>query len=713
MISRQFLPILLLILPAVPAVAQSAGLMGLNDVRSGQLLFRTVDAGYYAPAPLVATEVDIAIGGIVARTVVKQHFVNPTADWLEGRYVFPLPEDAAVNRMTLTLGDRVIEAKIAERRVARQVYNTARGQGRRAALVEQHRPNMFSNEVANIPPGGRIAVELHYLQRLRFDHGKFSLRFPMVVAPRFDPAARSRKLTSLTPGTARQVGNPAVVIPVRNPANSPPLNPVSLTVNLDAGMSLDAVASTSHKLVIEKTGTGQRRIELADKALPADRDFVLDWTPTLGPKPFTAFFREAIGNDVYVLAMIMPPSDGLLSARREPRDIVFILDRSGSMGGESIGAARAALDTAIDRLVDGDRFNLIRFSDVTDSLWESERAADLTNRLFAKLYLRSTEASGGTMMQPALQRALHRGAGGDDNARLRQVVFVTDGAVTDETRMFRDIRSRLGSSRLFTIGIGSAPNSYFMRKAAEAGRGSYVYISDVKQVPAKMGKLFEKLERPALTGLSHGWQSGDSAVFAESFPSAVPDLYVGEPVVLVSRLPAAVLEAETELSLTAGEWRQQLSLSDAVPVSGIATIWARAKITALMDSRREGAPEDAVKAAITRVGLTHSLVTRYTSLLATEKTSVRPGDKLTLSGDAPLNLPHGWAYEKLFGEKLKKRAAFSASKGSSANSAAFTEKGIILPSGATPFFVHLAAGTGLLAMALLVFLAIRPRRKAA
>ncbi len=713
MISRQFLTILLLILPAVPVVAQSAGLMGLNDVRRGQLLFRTVDAGYYAPAPLVATEVDIAIGGIVARTVVKQHFVNPTADWLEGRYVFPLPEDAAVNRMTLTLGDRVIEAKIAERRVARQVYNTARGQGRRAALVEQHRPNMFSNEVANIPPGGRIAVELHYLQRLRFDHGKFSLRFPMVVAPRFDPAARSRKLTSLTPGTARQVGNPAVVIPVRNPANSPPLNPVSLTVNLDAGMSLDAVASTSHKLVIEKTGTGQRRIELADKALPADRDFVLDWTPTLGPKPFTAFFREAIGNDVYVLAMIMPPSDGLVSALREPRDIVFILDRSGSMGGELIGAARAALDTAIDRLVDGDRFNLIRFSDVTDSLWESERAADLTNRLFARLYLRSTEASGGTMMQPALQRALHRGAGGDDNARLRQVVFVTDGAVTDETRMFRDIRSRLGSSRLFTIGIGSAPNSYFMRKAAEAGRGSYVYISDVKQVPAKMAKLFEKLERPALTGLSHGWQSGDSAVFAESFPSAVPDLYVGEPVVLVSRLPAAVLEAETELSLTAGEWRQQLSLSDAVPVSGIATIWARAKITALMDSRREGAPENAVKAAITRVGLTHSLVTRYTSLLATEKTSVRPGDKLTLSGDAPLNLPHGWAYEKLFGEKLKKRAAFSASKGSSANSAAFTEKGIILPSGATPFFVHLAAGTGLLAMALLVFLAIRPRRKAA
>ena len=166
--SRLFLAFLFLILPA-SAAAQSAELMTLNDVQRGQLLFRTVDAGRYAPAPLVATEVDIAIGGIVARTVVKQHFVNPTEEWLEGRYVFPLPENAAVNRMTLTVGNRVIEAKIAERQPARKAYEAAKAQGRRAALVEQHRPNIFSNEVANIPPGGRIAVELHYLQQLRFD----------------------------------------------------------------------------------------------------------------------------------------------------------------------------------------------------------------------------------------------------------------------------------------------------------------------------------------------------------------------------------------------------------------------------------------------------------------------------------------------------------------------------------------------------------------
>lgn len=707
---RTLLLVVLFILSAAGA-AQSAELMTLNDVGRGQLLFRTVDAGRYAPAPLVATEVDITVGGIVARTVVKQHFVNPTRDWLEGRYVFPLPEGAAVNRMTLTVGERVIEARIAERRAARKAYAAAKAQGRRAALVEQHRPNMFSNEVANIPPGGRIAVELHYLRQLRFDQGKFSLRFPLVVAPRFDPASRSRKLVSHTEESEGQAGEPPVVIPVRNTEIESPMNPVSLTVTLDAGMALAAVASPSHALAVEKSGIGKRRIALADRAVPADRDFILDWTPKLGAQPFTAFFRETVGDRVYVLAMIMPPAGTQLPGKRKSRDIVFILDRSGSMGGESIRAARSALDAAIDRLGDEDRFNLIRFSDVTDSLWEEERAAGLANRLFAKLYLRSTGASGGTMMRPALHRALPRNGVGGDSGRLRQVVFVTDGAVANEAGLLRDIRSRLGASRLFTIGIGSAPNSYFMRKAAEAGRGSYVYIGDVKQVRAGMAGLFEKLERPALTGITHRWQDlGGAAVSAESFPSAIPDLYAGEPVVLVSRLPANAHAGDAALSLSAGAWKQHLALADATPVAGIATLWARSKIMALMDSRYEGAPEDVVKAAVTRIGLSHGLVTRYTSLLATEKTAVRPGDKPVLSGDVPLNLPHGWNFFKAFGEKLKKRAVLPAPGGPARAGTGAAGQAVMLPQGATPFFVHLMAGIGLLAMALLVFLATRPRK---
>ena len=249
-ILRTSLAAALFVVPISTTSAQTAntpppGLMVLGDVQRGQLLFRTTEPGRYVPAPLVATEVDIGVSGIAARATVKQYFVNPTKDWLEGRYVFPLPENAAVNRMKMVIGERVIEARIAERIAARRAYEAARKSGRRAALVEQHRPNIFSNNVANIPPGGRIAVELHYIQRLGYDSGKFSLRFPLVVAPRFDPAGGVRHLVK-QPVPENGDGMPAplraalppVVVPVHNTEQAPPLNPVTLNVSLDAGMLL-------------------------------------------------------------------------------------------------------------------------------------------------------------------------------------------------------------------------------------------------------------------------------------------------------------------------------------------------------------------------------------------------------------------------------------------------------------------------------------------
>ena len=307
-------------LPISSATARAAdttppALMALGDVQRGQLLFRTTEPGRYVPAPLVATEIDIGVSGIVARATVKQYFVNPTKDWLEGRYVFPLPENAAVNRMKMVIGERVIEAKIAERIAARRAYEAAKKSGRRASLVEQHRPNIFSNNVANIPPGGRIAVELHYVQRLSYDSRKFSLRFPLVVAPRFDPAGGIRHLVKQPvpengdgmPATLR-VALPPVIVPVHNTEHAPPLNPVTLNVTLDAGMALTSVASATHKIGVTKTGTGKRRVTLNAKTVPADRDFTLVWTPKLTAEPLVAAFRETIGEDVFVTALVMPPA---------------------------------------------------------------------------------------------------------------------------------------------------------------------------------------------------------------------------------------------------------------------------------------------------------------------------------------------------------------------------------------------------------------------
>lgn len=743
---RFLLPALLLAVPLSAATAQTGprdpaapDLMSLGDVQRGALLFRTTAPGRYVPAPLVATEVDIDVSGIVARATVKQYFVNPTEDWLEGRYVFPLPENAAVNRMKMVIGERVIEAKIAERIAARRAYEAAKKSGRRAALVEQHRPNIFSNNVANIPPGGRIAVQLHYIQRLDYDSGKFSLRFPLVVAPRFDPAGGVRHLVRQPvpdtgdgmPAPLRKA-LPPVIVPVHDTEKAPPLNPVTLNVTLDAGMVLTAVGSASHKIDTETLGTGRRNIVLNRKTVPADRDFTLHWVPKLGAEPLVAAFRETVGTETFVTALVMPPAPKEADRQRRPRDIVFILDRSGSMGGVSIRAARSALDTAIDRLGPQDRFNLIRFSNETDSLFDHAMLATDTNRLFAKLYLRDTRAEGGTVMRPALHAAL-RGNTDDDRAeenRLRQIVFVTDGAVANETQLFRDIRQRLGNSRLFTVGIGSAPNSYFMRKAAEAGRGTFVYIPDTRQVRDRMTSLFRKLERPALTGISYGWaSSGDIPVSSshESFPAAVPDLYFGEPVILVSRLKHSAADRNDVLTLRAGSWKTDLRLADVRPAKGIATLWARAKISALSDSRREGAPEAAVRTAITKIGLTHSLVTRYTSLLATEQKVSRPAGTDLKTGDAPVNLPHGWRFDRTMGKgagpnrtMLKRSAAppvapRTTQKDARAEKAKFSiaTTPVVLPAGATPFFVHLAIGFGLLLIAAVVFVVAVPSRRRA
>jgi len=235
-----------------------------------------------------------------------------------------------------------------------------------------------------------------------------------------------------------------------------------------------------------------------------------------------------------------------------------------------------------------------------------------------------------------------------------------------------------------------------------------------------MTTLFDKLERPALTDVVFAWQDSETAsIAAESFPARIPDLYFGEPVLLVSRLPADALEGNANLSLGAGSWKTSLNLKDVRPAKGISTLWARAKVTALSDSLRDGAPPDVVKAGITRIGLTHSLVTRYTSLLATEQTVTRPVETPLISGDVPLNLPHGWTFNTTMGKHLLKRSAAPPPamemrmRGAGAKTKAnLATRPVILPAGATPFLVHLAIGFGLILLAgmVLVVTVPRPRR---
>ena len=647
------------------ARADSAGLVRLADVESGALLLNSTEPGKYVPAPLLATDVQIDVTGPLARARVTQHFINPGDGWVEGKYVFPLPENAAVDTLKMVIGTRVIEGQIKEKQEARQIYEEARADGRRASLVEQQRPNVFTNSVANIGPRETIVVQIEYQQTVRQDGDAFSLRFPMVVAPRYVPKSATPQLVDFKPGE----GGWGEILPPREPLDleQPPvlhpdmgqINPVSLAISLDAGFALGTVESAHHEISLSRDGTRKATLTLAEELTPANRDFELVWKPAAASAPAAALFRERVGDEDYVLVMLTPPAGSTVSAAK-PREVILVIDNSGSMSGPSMDQAKKSLLWALDRLKPADTFNVIRFDDTTTVLFPQAVPAHGENLDVARRYVGNLEANGGTEMLPALRASLVDPDAGD-SSRLRQVVFLTDGAIYNERELFTEITSNLGRSRIFTVGIGSAPNSYFMARAAEAGRGTFTHIGSETQVAERMSVLFEKLQNPVMTDIAASWPGGRNT---QSWPNPVPDLYKGEPIVLSARMPKAEGTLTLKGQLAGAPWEIRLPLDAGETRHGIGKLWARRKIEQLeADARIEG---DWQKhdGDILKTALDHHLVSRLTSLVAVDVTPVRPdGEKLT-TRDMPVNLPDGWDYEKVFGAEAMpaaQRAAFKAS----------------------------------------------------
>ena len=515
---------------------------------------------------------------------------------------------------------------------ARTAYEQARQQGRRTSLVEQERPNVFTASVANIPPGAAITVEIEYQQAVRYDAGRFRLRFPMVVGPRYSPGTD----TDAVPDASR------ITPPVRHPSEGP-INPVTLRVELDPGVPLAGVESPYHAIHTTALRDGRYEVALQQGSVAADRDFELAWEPVAGATPAAVLLTEAKGDEVFALLMVMPPAPAAAARERLPREAVFVLDHSGSMAGASIAQARAALKLALARLRPTDTFNVIRFNHRTDGLFPEARPATPQNLGAAERYVEALGADGGTEILPALARALD---GGERPGRVRQVIFLTDGAVGNEPRLFEAIRERLGDSRLFTIGIGSAPNSHFMREAARLGRGTFTHVGSPTEVQQRMTELFRKLESPALADLRLELPgAGDP----EILPHPLPDLYAGEPVVVALR--ARTLPTHAVLRGRSGTtaWESEVPLRDSAPGAGLAVHWARAKIGALLDQRRAGAADGDVRDAVIEVALRHQLVSAYTSLVAVDVTPARPADAPLTSHALATNLPHGWEYDAVLG----------------------------------------------------------------
>ncbi len=655
------LSLCLIVLPG-PGYSQPAK-TGLREVQAtmenmgeGGLFFPGSSPGTVLAGQQVAATVDIDISGMVARATVTQHFANPRDEWVEALYVFPLPETSAVDRLQLTVGERVIKAEIAERKQAELKFEEAKAAGKTASMLSQERPNIFTNAVTNIGPHETVSVQIGFDLPVDYHYDaetgpRFSIRFPMAIMPRYMPgnpvAALQASYTDQGEGWSfdtDQVPDASRISPPVDPERG--LTPIGFNIDLQAGFPVGDLKSSYHTINTQAGETGFD-ITLADGVVPADRDFELTWMPANGIAPQAGIFSETVDGHDHHLVVISPPVPGDDDAATEidmPRDVVFILDKSGSMSGTSMRQAKAAMERALQGLSPKDSFQIIAFDDSYYPLFHEARPAIQANIDDALDWLGRMEAGGGTEMAGALTHALS-GDGEVASGRLGQVIFITDGAVGNEDALFRMIESNLGDRRLFTVGIGSAPNGYFMREAATAGRGTYTFIGALDQVGERMATLFRQLESPELTNLTASLPAG-----AEMYPPLLPDLYQGEPVSFVLRLPEGT---DGDITLTGSHmqtpWTKSLHIgADTAERPGVAALWARRKIAEIervgrrqFRSSSNESDIDSIAKSVTRVALTYSLLSKYTSLLAVDDVARRPQEATLTSGSVAGNMPAG------------------------------------------------------------------------
>lgn len=552
------------------------------------------------------TTVHMQVHGLLAEVTVRQTYRNDASQWREGRYLLPLPENAAVGGLTLRVGDRLIEGEIREKAQARATYEAAAAVGQRASLVEQNRPNLFSTAVANIGPGEEVEIEVRYWQPVRYQDGVFSLHLPLTLTPRYLPG---REIDQAGPRNPEQLPMAAGAQAAHGAL--PPT--VALTADVEPGLPLQSIGSPTHAVTVMAEGRTYR-VTLAAEVEPSDREFELRWEPVPSRAPRSAVFSDRVGGEDYALVMLVPPT---VETSPLPRELILVIDNSGSMTGTSMAQAIEAADRALARLRPGDRFNVIRFDDTFDLLFPEPVPAEPAAVARARAFVRSLRAAGGTEMLPAL-RAAFRGTA--PTGYLRQVVLATDAAVGNEDELLRLIENERGEARLFPVGIGSAPNGHFLRKAAELGRGSQVLVRNVNEVAEAMDGLLAKLDHPALRDIHIDWPG-----VAEAYPRRIPDLYRGEALQVVARLER--LQGVVSVrGLGPQPWSRQIPLGaeSVVPAPGVARLWARGRIDDLEDRLRRGGDENELRPQILEVALRHRLVSRYTSLVAVDRTPARP-----------------------------------------------------------------------------------------
>ncbi len=597
----------------------------INEVESGSMIYTLSDQSQLTQMAL-DTKVQMNITGTINRVKLEQVFTNPSNDWVEGVYVFPLPSNSAVDHLDMIIGKRIIEGQIKERKEAKKIYNKAKQAGKKASLIEQQRPNIFTAKVANIGPGETVKIAIEYQQAVTMDNDKFSIRFPMTIGDRYIPGKRiktSANATGMKPNTHRVNDASKITPPTEININ----RPVDISINLKAGFNASVVSSSYHDVVVVDTNNLTKHITL-DRAKgnhQADRDFELVWQADSSLTPKLALFTQQKGSDHYLMLMATPPSDEVFKKANTPREVIFVIDSSGSMMGSSMSQASKALMQAVNRLKPTDRFNIIDFDSDFDPLFDSAMPAIKINKKHGVRFAKNLHSSGGTEPLDAIKFAFSSRDASSDNY-LRQIIFLTDGQVGNEEEIFNTVRLNIDRDRLFTVGIGSAPNSHLMTKLSEFGKGAYTFIGDIAEVETKMTELFSKLESPALTNININFPTG---INAEQALGSIPDLYKGEAITAVFKLNAIPNNLTISGNTSDGVFSDNISINASNNTVGIDTLWARRKIDQLMNkyqAQYRRIERDQVQQEITNLAIDAHLVSKFTSLVAVDITPSNTGD---------------------------------------------------------------------------------------
>ena len=590
----------------------------------------------FIPLPLKHTAVDAAINGYIGSVNVKQAYENPYDTKIEAVYVFPLPEKAAVSEFLMVIGDRTIRGILREKEEAVAIYNEARRQGFQASLLVQRRPNIFEQKVANIEPGKAIDIDITYFHTLAYKDGWYSFVFPTVVGPRYNPPGYPDPVDAVPRGDGSN-GLGTTVEYLR--PNERSGHDISINVRLDAGVEIEDVKA-SHGVDVSRDGERTAVVKLKNESTIPNRDFVLDFR-VAGErlKSNLLTHRDPETGEGYFTLMVIPPKDSTFVSR-QAMEMVFVVDCSGSMSGQPLQQAKDAVLAALDRLGPDDTFQIIRFSDTASQFGAKPVLATERNLTAARNFVSGLRSDGGTEMINGVKAALDFP---HDPSRYRFVTFMTDGYIGNERDILAAVHSRIGASRIFSFGVGNSVNRYLMQRMAEAGRGVVAYLGLNDSARTVMDGFFARVSRPALTDIEVDW--GGMAV-TEVYPAALPDLFVGRPLVVTGKF-AGDRKAVRVLGSSGGERLTVMSAEDVDGSAGssLAKVWARLRIADLANRQTwAGDPHGELGDAIRNTALRYQLVSNYTSFVAVDSSLKTAGDH-GITVRQPVPVPDGVRYE--------------------------------------------------------------------